>query len=230
MGEEACPESNHISFAELGLRFGQEMVLMPDPGDKAKVFDCELIGCLGDESVIIGPPVATGVLPRLVEGQRIIVRIKMAGGMALFPSTVLFVSEIPTVMVYLDYPRDVKFKQVRGAFRVSVALPVLATNKTNPQYSSIAGKVVDISTSGARLEMFEVLGKVGDEIELKGKFEVGNIKRILSIDALIRAKNSTSAERGFYGIEFHEGNEDKLLVLLGFTFHAMAFGHIQNIR
>lgn len=229
MGSEASAESTLLNFAELGLGFGQKMVLMPDSGDRNNTFSCELIGRLGEESIIIGPPVASGILPRLSEGQRVIVRVKLAGGVALFPTTVLFVSDVPTIMVYLDYPRDIKFKQIRGAFRVNVVVPVLVHNRSSSHGGARTGKIVDISTTGARLEMFESLGAVGDDVEIKGKFRVGAIQRILSIEAVIRAK-SGAGESAFYGIEFHEGDEEKLLVLMGFTFHAMAFGHLQSIR
>lgn len=226
MEEQA--EQKSLSFAELGLTFGQELALLPDPRDKDNAFACELVGRLHEQSIIIGPP-ASGVLPQMAEGQRVIVRVKLAGGVALFPTTVLFISDVPAMMVYLDYPRDIRFKQVRGACRVNVALPVLVCNRSRGSKSSVAGKIVDISTSGARLEMFEPLGDVGESIEIKGKFEVGAIQRTLSVEGVIRAKSGNATQR-YYGIEFHEGDEDKLLVLMGFTFHAMAFGRLQSIR
>jgi hypothetical protein len=153
-----------------------------------------------------------------------LVRIKLPSGVALFPTTVLFISEIPTLIVYLDYPRDIKFKRVRAA-RVNVVLPILANNTTDTDFMGVAGKIVDISTSGARVEMFEPLGKVGDLVEIKGKFQVGGIMRTLGIQSVIRAEKPGNA----YGIEFFEQNEDKLLVLLGFIFHAMAYGETQTI-
>lgn len=222
-------EAKLLSFNELGLRFGQGLDLLPNPGDKDLVFACELVGCLQEECFIVGPPAATGVLPHLVEGQRVVVRVKLAGGIALFPSTVLFVSEIPVMMVYLDYPRDIKFKQMRGAFRVDVTLPVLVSNLTDRRFLSVAGKIIDISITGARLEMFEELGTVDHEIEIKGKFQVGKIQRLLQIGAVVRAR--TVRDGSFiYGVEFHDGDEDKLMVLMGFTFHELAFGQIQIIR
>lgn len=229
MVQETSADSISLSVAELGLRFGQQMALLPNPGKSDRTYNCELIGCLGTESIIIGPPADTGILPQLTEGQRVIVRVKLAGGVALFPTTVLFVSDVPTVMVYLDFPREVKFKQIRGAFRVNVVVPVLVVNKTADATGTKTGKIVDISTSGARIEMFESLGGLGDDIEIKGKFQVGEIQRVLSVDAIIRAKSSTD-DRLFYGIEFHEGDEEKMIILMGFTFHAMAFGHLQSIR
>lgn len=218
-----------LSFDGLGLKFGQELDLLPNPGENELVFPCELVGCMKEECLIVGPPSSTGILPRLVEGQRVVLRVKLPGGIALFPSTVLFVGDVPVIMVFLDYPRDIKFKQVRGALRVDVTLPILASNTTDLRFSAIPGKIVDLSVTGAKVHMFEELGNVGHEVEIKGKFQVGNIQRLLQIGAVIRAR---SVKDGvfIYGIEFSGGDEDKLIVLMGFTFHAIAFGHLQTIR
>lgn len=218
-----------LSFEELNLKFGQALDLLPNPGEKELVFPCELVGSMKNECLIVGPPPSTGVLPRLVEGQRIVVRARLAGGIALFPSTVLFVSEVPTILVFIDYPRDIKFKQVRGALRVEVTLPVLASNTTDQRFSAIPGKIVDLSITGAKLHMFEELGNVGHEVEIKGKFQIASIQRLLQIGAFIRTR---SAKDGVfaYGIEFSASDEDKLIVLMGFTFHAIAFGQLQTIR
>lgn len=228
MGEEAAGQPELLSFVELGLYIGQRLELLPNPGDKDARFPCELVGCLARQSIIIGPP-ASGALPRFAEGQRIVVRVKLAGGVALFPSTVLHVSEVPALMVYLDCPPSVKFKRMRRALRVDVTLPILVTNHSVGHGASRAGKIIDMSIGGARLEMFESLGNIGDNIELKGKFQVGAIQRVLSIGAVIRARSPVNNQH-LYGVEFHECDEEKLLVLMGVIFHAMAFGHVQTIR
>lgn len=218
-----------LSFDELGLTFGLQLELLPDPADKDRVYPCELVGCVKNECVIVGPPASTGAFPRLVEGQRVALRVKLAGGIALIPSTVLFISEIPAILFFLDFPRGAVFKQVRGALRVNVALPVLGTNVADRRFESVPGKMIDVSTTGARLHMFQELGSVGHKVEIKGKFQVGDIQRIMQISATVRARSVR--EDGFiYGIEFSSDDEDKLIVLMGFTFHAMAFGTLQTIR
>lgn len=229
IGGAMVDEVKLLTFQELGLRFGHELDLLPNPGETDLIFPCELIGCLKDDCLIVGPPASSGVLPRLAEGQRVVVRVKLAGGIALFPSTVLCVSEVPVVMVFLDYPRDIKFRQVRGAFRVDVVMPVLATNQTDRRFTSVPGKIVDISLTGARLEMFEELGIVGQDIVIKGKFSLGSIQRLLQIDAVIRAR-SVKEKMFVYGVEFSGTDEDRIMVLMGLTFQAMAVGNLQTIR
>lgn len=217
-----------MTFEEMGLNYGKSMSLFCDPTDKNAEYECMLIGCLPGESVIIGPG-ASGVLPRLEEGQRVFVRAKLNSGVAIFPSIVLFVSEIPTIMVYLDFPEEIKFKRVRSALRVKTTLPVLGNNLDDTRFTTIAGKIVDISVVGAGLEMYEELGRPGQRIEIKGKFKLDFIQRMLTIPAVIRTCGQRDGAR-LYGVQFDDVEEDVLLMLFGFTYHEMAFKQIDSVR
>ena len=212
---------------QLDLSFGHHLTLIVDPGASTKEFDFTLIGCIAGRSLILGPP-ETGVMPLLAEGQTVFVRINLHSGVAFFPSVVLFVSDIPTVLVYLDYPDHVRFKQIRAAMRVQVRLPIIANNLSDTRFSALPGKISDISTTGASLEFYEALGQTGQNILIKGKFEVGPVQRLLSIPAQIRSTKQQN-DVYIYGIEFAAANEDNLLVLFGFIFHAMAFKPIKPI-
>lgn len=216
-------EPSMVSFGELELGFGYELFLIPDLNNKAQVFDCVLAGCIPQECLMVTAP-ASGMFPRVECGLRVLVRIRLSSGVALFPTTVLFISETPTLIVYLDYPRDIKFKRVRAA-RVETSLPVLVNNKMDEKIFAVGGKVVDISTTGARIESTESLGAIGDAIEIKGKFLIGSISRMVTIKCVIRAEKP----RFTYGVEFSEDDEDKLLVLLGFIFQSMAFNSAQSV-
>lgn len=216
-------EPSMVSFSELELGFGYELFLIPDLNNKQQLFDCVLAGCIPEECLMVTAP-ASGLFPRVDCGQRVLVRIRLPSGVALFPTTILFISETPTLIVYLDYPRDIKFKRVRAA-RVFVSLPVLMNSQSDESIFGVAGKIVDVSTSGARIEATERLGSVGDIIEVKGKFQVGNMVRMLSINCIIRAEKTPKT----YGVEFCEQNEEKLLVLLGFIYQSMAFNHAQAV-
>ncbi|HEY7773929.1 MAG TPA: flagellar brake protein [Marinagarivorans sp.] len=213
-----------LEFGALDITFGQQFLLHPDPTNKKMVFSCTLIGCLEGQSLIIGPDGA-GVFPSLAEGQKIIVRIVLDSGIALFPTTVLFISDIPAVMIYLDFPPAVQFKRLRAAKRVVVAQPILVSNLDNSAYTGIAGKLIDISTGGGRVQMFDTLGGVGDRIELKGKFQVHGIARLLTVKACIRKRDGKE-----YGVQFVEQDEDKLIVLMGFIFNAMLTGNLDAIH
>lgn len=213
-----------LTFDALDLRFGHQLLIHPNPADKTQVFNASLVGCLADESLIISPP-ANGIFSEVREGQKIAIRVFLDSGVALFMSTVLYISEIPAVMIYIDFPRDIKFKRLRSARRVYVALPIIATNLDNPAYASVAGRLVDVSTGGGQLEMAGPLGAENDRIEIKGKFPIQGIVRLLTVSACIRQCNKNS-----YGVQFVEQDEEKLIVLMGFIFNAMLTGTVNSIR
>jgi len=221
--EQAVSEEQR-TFEDLGLGMGQQLLLHPDPADKTSVFSCLLVGALPGEALIVTAP-PDGVFPRLAEGQKVVVRVFLEDGVALFPTTVLFVGEIPALMVYLDMPAGVQFKRLRAAKRVVVAQPVLVSNLDNPAHAGVAGKLLDVSTGGGRLKMFDELGANGDKIEIKGKFNVHGITRLLNVTACIRKR-----ERDEYGVQFIEQDEDKLIFLMGFIFNAMINGTVDTIR
>lgn len=211
-------------FDELGLGMGQQLLLHPNPADKKLVFSSLLVGALPGEALMVTAP-PDGVFPGLSEGQKVVVRVFLEDGVALFPTTVLFVSDVPTLMVYLDMPSAVQFKRLRAAKRVVVAQPVLVSNLDNPTHTGVAGKLLDLSTGGGRLKMFDEVGAMGDRIEIKGKFNVHGITRLLNVTACIRKR-----ERDEYGVQFIEQDEDKLIFLMGFIFNAMINGTVDTIR
>ncbi len=214
-------------FSNLDLRFGQALTLIPNPSIPKETFSCQLIGCIPEEAILIGPD-EQGILPQLSEGQPVVVRAKLATGVALFHSVVLFVGEEPTILVYLDYPKSIKFKEVRGAIRVQVVFPVLLENVSDSNVGIVTGKACDISASGACIETEEELGRVGETVEVKGKFHVADMQRRLKVDTIIRSRTLKDGCYT-YGLEFKSCDEDSLLVLFGFLFHAMFSKKIQTI-
>ncbi|MFL0800576.1 MAG: flagellar brake protein [Agarilytica sp.] len=221
--------AEQLEFDDLHISIGQTVEVLPKNAEDKAFSDVILLGAIPGEALIITAP-ASGVFPKMEEGEKVVMRIKLADGVAIFASNVLFISDVPMYMVYLDFPTDISFKRIRNASRVSVKLPVLVSNVSSPEFCGIAGQITDISTTGAGLTLTEYAGENGDEINMKGKFSVGNIQRVLAIRAVIRVTKKKTDTLTIYGVEFLEDDENDLLVLFGFIFNAMAFGKIQTIR
>ncbi|PCK09897.1 MAG: acetolactate synthase [Alteromonadaceae bacterium] len=218
-----------LVFDDLDMRMGQTIHLISSSKSGSAGNDCILLGAIPDESLILTAP-SSGVFPSVSEGESVIIRSLQADGVVLFDSTVLFVTDVPMFMVYIDFPTNIQFKKIRNASRVHVSLPVLVSNLTTKANAAAVGKVCDISTTGAALEMSESVGGVGDNLSIKGKFKIGSIQRMLAIKGVIRSRKTKKNGAFVYGVEFHEGDEDDLIILFGFIFNAMAFGKIQKIR
>lgn len=217
------------SFEDLHLKFGQVIQIHPNPGKSKDRFNCILVGCLPNEAVIITAP-ESGSFPVLKEGDAIAIRVMSANGVAIFPTLVLHIAEIPVYLVYLDFPKAIRFRMIRNASRVEVALPILVTNRDQHGIRGVAGRILDISLSGARIGFNQDIATKGDVLEIKGKFDVAGIRRTLSIQALARSKALLDNGHYEYGVEFREQDEEKLLVLFGYIFNAMAFGKTQKIE
>lgn len=222
-------EKQLLTFDQLNLSFGQIVQIHLTPAHNGERYNCQLVGCLPGEAILVTAP-PSGQFPLLQPGARVAIRVMGPDGVAIFPTVVLHVSEQPVYLVYLDFPKAVQFRLVRNAQRVDVALPVLVNSRERAGVRSVAGRVVDISLSGAQLKLTDDIGTAGERIELKGKFNVAGIKRVLAIEAIIRKRSAVDADAITYGVEFHERDEEKLLVLFAYIFHAMVVGNPQTIR
>lgn len=218
-----------IKFDDIGVTIGQIVEVLAFSSQSKNFSEVIVVGAIPGESLIIAAA-KNQEFPIVKEGEKIIFKVKLTNGVAIFATNILFITDIPMDMAYVDIPKDIAFKKIRSAPRVSVSLPVLASGTLSGSPSGVAGKIVDISTTGVGLELFETVGERGDQIMLKGKFSVGGIQRVLSVRAIIRKAKESSKGGFLYGVEILEEDENQLLVLFGFIFNAMVFGKIQKIR
>ncbi len=152
----------------------------------------------------------------------------IANGIAMFPATVESMISSPELMLCVSYPSSVNMKEIRGATRVAVDLMVTAENKTSLNANFIEGRVTDISLTGAKLELKEVIGEIGDELSLEALIRVGSVERTFTVLATIRARIDRSTKElegpypAIYGIEFGDLDDDSALLLHAYVNGEMA--------
>ena len=213
-----------ITYEQLDLQMGQIVQISPRDGSNAPVFyDAMIVGAIPGECIIFSGT-ETSVIPVVTEGGHVVMRVVLADGVAMFSSIALIVADDPLPMIYLDFPKRIKFKQVRKAKRIPVLLPFLASNVTTESNDVIDGNIIDISASGAGLSVDEHLGNVGEEITIKFTFRVEGRSRYLNMSAIICSRRKQTAEKAIYGVEFQEDKGDDILVLFGFVFYSTSFG------
>lgn len=218
-----------MNFEDLKLSAGFPVqLLIPSANAEPVRYSCKLIGYLPGKGVLVTPPVTGGKVARLVGGQKLTARLMVANGMCVFSASIETVTASPYPILHLSYPKSVSFKGVRNATRVDVRLPIVAKNQSALESSDIQGVIADISVTGARLELSEAIGDVGDELIVSGDIEVGPIRRSLKIAAVIRSRIERSTREydeklpAVYGIEFIEKDEDRLLALYAYVYVEMA--------
>jgi len=188
--------------------------LVANPGQK---YQSKLIGYMPGRSVLVATPMLANDRPLLVrKEQEVIVRFFANKNACAFKSDVKHMCTTPFHYLHLTYPPMVETGEIRKAERVVANVQVSVINKSRPEYDTVSGAIVDISTVGAKLETLQPVGEVADILMLTAKVQVGRVTRIVTWDAEIKNEldkfdmnNSVAA----YGIEFHYLNDLDYLAL-----------------
>jgi c-di-GMP-binding flagellar brake protein YcgR len=218
-----------MKFEDLKLNSGYPLQIQTAAvAGQSERYSCRLIGCLPGRSILLSVPKAAGRLVRLKVGQKIIVRLMIDNGIGVFASQVEVQTQEPYPILHIHYPDAVTFKGIRGATRVGVEQPVIATNLSDAERDSVNGVIVDISVTGARIELTAPVGKIGDTIELVGSVLIQEVAREMRIKAIIRSQvdtlddaNNTGLNTS-YGLEFVEAEEENRLIMYAFVYSQMA--------
>ncbi|MBU2864756.1 flagellar brake protein [Reinekea forsetii] len=187
-----------------------------------------LIGYVSDRSVLVTTPMLGENRPLLLrKDQTVVCRFFSHKVACAFSAQVVHLCTTPIHYIHLGWPRQVEVGTVRKSERVVANLKVSVVNQTDSDWQRGAGAVVDLSTTGAKLECLEPVGAIGDVILISGKVVVGHVTRLISIEATIRAElnkfevaNSTAA----YGIEFKYVSDIDFLALQAFVNSQIANG------
>jgi c-di-GMP-binding flagellar brake protein YcgR len=216
-----------MKFEDMKLAYGYPLQVQTNASNgQPERFSCRLIGCLPERSILLSVPKVAGKLVRFHAGQKIVTRLMVDNGIGIFASVVESQTADPYPILHIAYPNDVSFKGIRGATRVAIDQVVSVTNLTNGDNEIKLGAIVDISISGARIEIGELIGDIGDQLQLKMQVNITGIVRVLAINAIIRSRVEAEAQpqnnkkigMTTYGIQFIETDEDKLLLLYAYVY------------
>jgi c-di-GMP-binding flagellar brake protein YcgR len=198
------------------------------PSENTDRFAATLIGFLPGQSLVITTPRKQGKPIIVREGQSFTVRMLQGSNIFGFVSQVLNASSKPYPHIHLSYPSDVETAVVRNAPRVpteivaQVAWPQNAL-KGNEKRSVT---ITDISSTGARITDQQILGKVGDVIEVTYTLSVcggEDVLKIMSIIRNVREVVGRDGRNGFvHGLEFRGLNRFQFLVLCSYVLGSIA--------
>lgn len=132
-----------------------------------------LIGFVPGHSVLVRTPLVQHLPIPVPEGATVLVRAFSGRHAVTFESRVERVCRSPYAYMHLAYPAQVQRTTIRGALRVRIALPGIASNfPAQPDGLPQAVLVSDLSVSGAQLESDASLGGPGAKFGLAFKFVV----------------------------------------------------------
>jgi hypothetical protein len=202
------------------LTAGLSMNLEVAAGD-GKRYTGTLIGLVPGRTVLVSTPMLGEQRPLLLrKEQAMVCRFFSHKVACAFRSQVVHLCTTPMHYMHLGWPSQVEVGTIRNSERVTANLQIAIVNQSDTSWERTHGAIVDLSTSGARLESIEPGGAIGAEILISGKVVVGHVSRLISIQALIVAElgkfelaNSTAA----YGIEFKFISDIDFLALQAFV-------------
>ena len=212
-----------MKFEDMKLIYGYPLQLQTSiSAGQPERFSCRLIGCLPGRSILLSVPKLAGKLVRFRTGQKVVARLMVDNGIGIFVSVVEAQTADPYPILHINYPDNVSFKGIRGATRVAIDEPVQVLNLTVADSEAVAGSVVDVSVTGARIEVASELGEIGNKIQVTMRVGVANIIRDLALEGVIRSRGDVDPQYSdsavAYGIEFIEPEEDKRLLLYAYVY------------
>lgn len=214
-----------ITYDQLDLNVGRVIQISLRGESISPAFhNAVFVGAVENECMMIRCAAEDKETPLIAEGQLMVVRIILSDGVARFSSAVLKVVDGSVPIVYLRFPRTIRFKLIRKANRIPVSLPFLASNLTKENSSIVDGSIEDISSSGAGLIVEGYLGEIDEKISIRFVFKMEDKSRYLGMNAVIRSYKQGADGRSFYGVKFQEDEGDDILLLFGFIFYATSFG------
>lgn len=211
------------------LQAGETLQLqfIDDPG--RGLFKVTVIGYVEGCSLIISAPKSNGHILLLREGQQFSVRLLSGKQIIGFESEVIKVYNNPFAYVHLKPPAEVMQYNVRNAYRVQInniaSVQLLEddsemsseeTASVKKQPETIAGKIVDMSTTGCLLKLIKKVPGNNNSLHISTKVTVAEQERLLNFEAVIcshREIEENNRLMHLYGMQFMDMNDDKRLLL-----------------
>lgn len=219
-----------MNFSDLRLPAGTvfQIQFVDKPGERSPA---KLLGFLEGHSIMITQPQKAGEPVPVAQGQRVVVRAITSSAAIAFPSVIEKVCSAPYAYIHLEYPKEVSVNRVRTSPRIAIALDAKATNHADaPEGVDLTARILDVSPTGARVELPANSVKIGDEITLDSIFNFSDVDRNVTLKCVVRARmgsddpDADPALPIVYGIEFQELNEEMTLFLHAYVYQKMLEG------
>ena len=210
------------SFAEMRLKVGDSIPLEPTRRIAGGRANARVVGWVDGLSLLVTMPENSAGRVLLQEGEQVLLRAFTGKSAFAFRTVVQRAAYQPLAYLHLDFPAQVERVQIRNSFRYRVNLPC---NVSSADGSAAPGRLVNIGTTGALLEMVTAPGASAEELRIALSFELHAAPVTLDLRARVRtAKNLAPAEgtpRHHLGVEFLELQASDRLVLGSLLWYQM---------
>lgn len=219
-----------MKFSDLRLPSGTVLQLqfIDVSGERSS---SKLLGFLEGETLLVTLPFKGGQALPVVKGQRVVARAITSSAAIAFQTVIEKVCHAPYAYLHLEYPTDVSVNRVRTSPRIATDLKAKVVNESEmPKGEEKAAQILDVSPTGARVQLAPESVKIGDDISLTSVFNFSDVDRSVVIKGVVRAK--TGGQEGeqdpakpvVYGVEFVDLSEEMTLFLHAYVYQRMLEG------
>ncbi len=225
-GENRPKSEGSAAFPPAGIQ--------PQPWERVQVrlsgreerYNAHLIGYIKNVSILITVPLVRGQPLIVHDGDVLEIRMLTGNVIHVFESMVARVCIDPVHYLHLAYPLDLKHQTLRKApwARVEIGVSIAAAGGENG-----LGRIINLSTGGAQVEMPRALSKAGARVTLNFPVAVDEINRQVSIQALIRKVHALKPGASSLiecGVEFKDVPNDLLIWLKCLVYERIAEGYL----
>jgi len=218
--DEAC------SRPSLRVDVGDVLHLQPIDEEQGTRYTVKVIGYLVGESLLVTTPRTRAGVILVREGQPFTARVLVENRVYGFGTHVLKSNARPYPYLHLAYPRELESVVVRKAPRAHTDL--IVSVRVQGREQPVTGRLVDVSTTGARFSATERVAGLNEEVDLAVRLTIGEIEEYLRLPCLIRREQVEGREDGLeapsylYGVEFHGLPQPSRLALYAFVYSRLA--------
>ncbi|MDD2885854.1 MAG: flagellar brake protein [Dechloromonas sp.] len=209
-----------IAFENSKIRIGDTLVLQSAP-DQPR-FPVRLIGYLRNRSVIVTPPEINGEVVMVRDGQSFVGRFFSGQNAFAFSTSVSKQTSVPYPHIHLAYPRELKVQEVRKSPRVDVSL--IAAIEFEGKGGQTAGKLINLSPTGAGFRAKQACGAPGDKFLLKFKLTINGLDTVVNVRSEVCSVREMSEELTMpflHGVRFVEVEESIQFALSAFVYGSL---------
>jgi c-di-GMP-binding flagellar brake protein YcgR len=211
------------SLEEARLMPGDGLQLQPLIDGQTERYTVRVIGIMRGKSVLVTAPSVDGKLVFIREGQPFQIRAFSRVNVCAFKTKVLKSQLVPFPYMHLSYPDSVMIMRIRKAIRAPVQL-IVAIHDREGGRQVAAGRIVDLSVGGARIEVPGKFGQVGDEVFATFKIKLDDLEEYIATPATIRHVEEERGENGpsrLLGAQFGELTQAQKLIIMSLVYQHM---------
>jgi c-di-GMP-binding flagellar brake protein YcgR len=221
--EEEGAKGERGSLEEVRLMPGDALQLQPLLEGQVDRYTVRVIGVMRGKSVLVTAPALDGKLIFVRDGQPFQVRAFSRLNVCGFKTRILKSQLVPFPYVHLAYPESVSLMRIRKAVRAPVQL-IVAISDSEGGRQLAAGRIVDLSVGGARIQVGSALFKQGDAIFLSFKIKLDDLEEYITTSATVRHVEEEAGEARhswLLGTQFNELGQGPKLIIMSLVYQHM---------